>query len=78
MTNIQSTPLSTLRRARKIGAAAGLKYVYTGNVPGDEGENTYCSGCGNLIIGRYGFRINTVNLKDSKCSQCGVEMEGIV
>jgi pyruvate formate lyase activating enzyme len=78
MTGLQPTPLSTLQRAKQIGTDAGLKYVYTGNVPGDEGENTYCSNCGNLIIGRYGFRVDTLNLKGSQCSTCGREMEGIL
>jgi pyruvate formate lyase activating enzyme len=78
MTGIQPTPLSTLQRAKQIGTDAGLKYVYTGNIPGDEGENTYCSNCGNLIIGRYGFRVDRLNLKGSKCSKCGTEMEGIL
>jgi pyruvate formate lyase activating enzyme len=78
MTGLQPTPLSTLQRAKQIGTEAGLKYVYTGNVPGDEGENTYCSNCGNLIIGRYGFRVDTLNLRGSQCSTCGTEMEGIL
>ncbi len=78
MTQLYPTPLSTLQRAKRIGTDAGLKYVYTGNVPGDEGENTYCSNCGNLIIGRYGFRVDRLNLKGSQCSKCGTEMEGIL
>jgi pyruvate formate lyase activating enzyme len=78
MTGLHPTPLSTLQRAKQIGTDAGLKYVYTGNVPGDEGENTYCSNCGNLIIGRYGFRVDTLNLKGSQCSTCGGELEGIL
>jgi len=78
MTELHPTPLSTLQRAKQIGTDAGLKYVYTGNVPGDEGENTYCSNCKNLIIGRYGFRVDTLNLKGSQCSRCGKELEGIL
>jgi pyruvate formate lyase activating enzyme len=77
-TQLPPTPLATLHRAVQTGKEAGLKYVYTGNVPGDEGENTYCSSCGNLIIGRYGFRISTSNLQGSKCSKCGTVMDGIV
>jgi pyruvate formate lyase activating enzyme len=78
MTGLHPTPLSTLKRTKQIGTDAGLKYVYTGNVPGDKGENTYCSNCGNLIIGRYGFRVDRLNLKGSQCSKCGTEMEGIL
>lgn len=71
------TPVSSLHRAREIGKLAGLKYVYSGNVPGDEGENTYCSYCGNCLIGRYGFRIVQFNLRGNKCNRCGGEIEGI-
>ncbi len=51
------TPLNTLERAYKIGKAAGLHYVYLGNVPGHEGESTYCPGCKTTLIQRYGFQI---------------------
>ena len=39
------TPVATLRRARAIGLEAGLRYVYEGNVPGEDGENTLCPNC---------------------------------
>jgi len=35
-------PVATLRKAREIGLAEGLHYVYEGNIPGEGGENTYC------------------------------------
>ena len=70
------TPVSSLRRACEIGKLAGLKYVYSGNVPGDEGESTYCFHCGNCLIERYGFRVMNVNLNDNKCNRCGTELEG--
>jgi len=57
--------------------AAGLRYVYQGNVPGSEGENTFCYNCGKLLIGRYGYRIMESHIKDSKCAYCGVEIDGV-
>ncbi|MEK7772747.1 MAG: AmmeMemoRadiSam system radical SAM enzyme, partial [Deltaproteobacteria bacterium] len=42
MTDVPSTPAETLERARNIGLEEGLRYVYTGNIPGLEGESTYC------------------------------------
>ena len=48
------TPLDTIHRAREIGLRTGLRYVYVGNVPGDEGENTYCYHCAKLLIRRHG------------------------
>ena len=62
------TPVAAIRRAAEIGRACGLKYVYSGNIPGDEGENTVCFHCGQLLIGRYGFHIEQMNLNGSACS----------
>ena len=52
MLNHYPTPVSTLERARDIARKAGLQYVYIGNVPGNDGENTYCHHCQKLIIAR--------------------------
>ncbi len=77
MLQLPRTPISTLSKARKIGFEAGLKYVYTGNVPGDEGENTYCHNCGELIIRRYSYQILRKQIKDGNCPRCGTGIEGI-
>jgi pyruvate formate lyase activating enzyme len=77
MMNVPATSISSLHRAVEIGKQSGLKYVYSGNVPGDEGEHTHCSHCGNLLIERYGFRIASINLAGNKCSKCGTELEGV-
>jgi pyruvate formate lyase activating enzyme len=77
MLNVPVTSVSSLHRAVEIGKQSGLKYVYSGNVPGDEGENTYCFHCGNLLIERYGFQIKSINLKENKCTKCGTELEGL-
>lgn len=74
---IPPTPVETLHRARQIGLKAGLRYVYTGNVPGDEGENTYCYNCGRLLIGRYGYRIEEFNLENGKCTHCQAKIDGV-
>ena len=63
--------------AVEIGGEAGLKYVYSGNVPGDHGENTYCFNCKNLLIERFGFKIMKTDLKGSKCANCGTVLDGI-
>ena len=44
-TDSEPTPLESMQRAEEIGKAAGLHYVYLGNVPGTDGENTYCYSC---------------------------------
>ncbi len=71
------TPLERLRRARDIGIKTGLKYVYEGNVPGEGGENTYCPGCGEMIIGRSGFMITENKVIDSRCLYCKTKIDGI-
>jgi len=77
LTDVPSTPASTLRRAREIGREAGLHYVYVGNVPGDEGETTYCPQCGERVIPRSGYRIGKLHLRDGHCANCGAEIPGI-
>ncbi|RJR18569.1 MAG: AmmeMemoRadiSam system radical SAM enzyme [Desulfobacteraceae bacterium] len=77
LTNIDSTPAQTVRKARDIGYGEGLKYVYTGNLPGDDGEKTYCHGCGELLIDRTGFYVNKNSISSGKCPGCGKEIPGI-
>jgi len=72
---LPSTPINIMERAREIGMEK-LHYVYTGNIPSDKGENTYCYKCGELLIGRLGFSIQKINLtKDNRCSNCGAKIE---
>lgn len=78
MVNLPPTPVETIHKAAEIGKEAGLKYVYSGNVPGDVGENTYCYNCGNLLIDRHGFYVNRINLQESRCPKCGTGLDGLV
>lgn len=71
------TSATTLRRARDIGKSEGLLYVYTGNIPGEEGEDTFCPGCGKKIINREGFRIKKIDLNVDKCRFCNTKIAGI-
>jgi len=75
--SISDTPLETLIKAREIGLNEGLKYVYTGNVPGIEGENTYCPKCGELVIERYGYNIKRYD-KKRICPKCGYKLDLII
>ena len=77
MLQIPSTPIASLHLACRIGKEAGLKYVYSGNVPGDEGENTYCSNCKKLLINRYSYRIIDNLLSGNACPHCGDKLEGL-
>jgi pyruvate formate lyase activating enzyme len=57
--------------AMKEGKAHGLDYVYVGNIATERGENTYCPGCGSLLIRRTGFSTEIMGIKDRACSKCG-------
>lgn len=72
MMNINPTPVETLEKAREIARIEGLKYVYIGNVPGHRYESTFCQGCGNVVIKRFGFSMEEFNLdKNMRCVKCG-------
>jgi pyruvate formate lyase activating enzyme len=79
MTDKDNTSVKTLLKAANIGKEAGLQFVYAGNLPGQVGnlENTYCPGCKNLLIERYGFRILKNRLQKGKCPDCQKVIPGI-
>jgi pyruvate formate lyase activating enzyme len=77
MTEKPQTPAASIHRAIRIGKSVGLKYVYSGNIPGDAGENTSCAHCGHLLIGRCGFEIERLDLAGSACPRCGTPLDGI-
>ena len=71
------TPAATLERARQIGIESGLRYVYTGNMPGMGGEDTLCYSCHSPVIRRYGFTVSDYKLKEGKCLFCGTKIDGV-
>lgn len=77
MGNYPPTSVETLHKARKIGLEKGLKYVYIGNVPGDEGENTFCPGCGRVVIERKGFWIGRIDIENGRCKWCKTKIKGV-
>ena len=77
MTSTPSTPIETLELACGVGGEAGLKYVYSGNVPGQADESTRCPACGEMLISRMGFRVRANHMKDGACYKCGQVIEGI-
>jgi len=77
MTDLPRTSAATLQRARRIGLNAGLRYVYTGNIPGDDGESTFCYNCGTLVIRRLGFSIIENRIVNGSCPKCGTKIDGV-
>ncbi|GAB4277738.1 MAG: AmmeMemoRadiSam system radical SAM enzyme [Candidatus Rifleibacteriota bacterium] len=75
--NLPPTPNEALEMARNTAMAAGMKYVYTGNNPGQEGNHTYCPGCGKKVIERLGFQVLRSVLTKGKCPDCGYQIPGV-
>ncbi|MBN1482359.1 AmmeMemoRadiSam system radical SAM enzyme [candidate division KSB1 bacterium] len=73
----QPTAVGIIQRAREIGFEEGLRYVYSGNVKGDDGESTFCYSCGEKLISRYGYLIEANKIINSKCPSCGAVIDGI-
>ena len=73
-TDKEWTPSDTIFGALEIGKAAGLKYLYAGNLPAGRYENTYCPTCGELVIERSGFSSRLTGLEGSKCRKCGADL----
>ena len=65
------TPAEIIFRALEVGKQAGLRYIYAGNLPAEDYENTHCPGCGTTVIERVGFSARLVGLEGAKCKKCG-------
>jgi pyruvate formate lyase activating enzyme len=77
LTNLPPTPVETLEAARNAALEAGLHYVYLGNVPGHEGNHTYCPTCGQMIIQRAGMATMDMRLVDGRCAHCDTPIAGV-
>lgn len=70
------TPESSLLRAWEI-AVDKLDYVYLGNMMAGDKENTFCPGCGELLIERNGYTTHLTDKLTSegtgkcRCGACG-------
>ena len=79
MTEHAHTTARALDLAASIGRAAGLRYVYAGNLPGCVGEleNTFCPNCRALLVERSGFDIRRNRLTaDGTCPHCQCSIPG--
>ena len=79
MTDNGNTQIDQIVEAAEIGTAAGLRYVYAGNRPGAVGEweNTSCPSCGQTVIERQGFVIESNTLRDGHCPSCNHPIPGV-
>jgi pyruvate formate lyase activating enzyme len=77
LTQLPPTPVNILKNASEIAQKEGLKYVYVGNVPNLDAENTICPKCQKMIVERHGYSILQNHIKDEKCSFCGTKIAGV-
>lgn len=77
MSDGEITPLEMLIKAYEIGKKADLKYIYVGNAPKSDYENTNCLKCGELLIERRGMGMVKNNLRERSCPKCGEMIEGV-
>lgn len=72
MMDFEPTPVKVLERHHEVAKREGLNYAYLGNVPGHPLEHTYCPGCKNVVVKRFGFDIQGWHLDDNNaCKYCG-------
>ena len=75
LTLLPPTPLPLLHQARVAALEAGLRYVYLGNVAGEEAK-TICPACKGAVIKRNGYMITENNLAEGRCP-CGAAIAGV-
>lgn len=75
--HLPPTPISTLERARDLALAAGLHFVYVGNVPGHAGNHTYCPACRRVVIEREGFFVTAMHVRGGRCEFCQAPVKGV-
>ncbi|MGB9637451.1 MAG: radical SAM protein, partial [Microgenomates group bacterium] len=75
LTDVPPTPPETLFNTRKIGIKAGLKFVYIGNLPVEQEDDTFCPKCGNLAIKRDGYTVQIIGVdRCGHCQKCGEDL----
>jgi pyruvate formate lyase activating enzyme len=77
MLDADYTSPALIHRAIEIGQEEGLEYLYSGNLPGDRYESTLCHSCGQVLIGRSRYIIQSSKISMGCCNNCGVKIPGI-
>jgi pyruvate formate lyase activating enzyme len=77
LSHLPQTPISSLEQARETALQAGLKFVYLSRVTGHEAENTFCPECGEKVITRTGFYLDSMQIKHGRCRYCQAQIPGI-
>ena len=76
LNTVPPTPPATLYRAEEIGRAAGLRYVYLGNLAAK--AHTRCPNCGLVVVARNGYGVGELRVNGAGCCpDCGTAIAGI-
>jgi pyruvate formate lyase activating enzyme len=77
MTDLPRTPTETVLRAREQGKRHGIRHVYSGNVHDQNGQSTYCPGCGAVAVERDWYTLGKYALRANACAGCGTTIAGV-
>ncbi len=77
LNRLSPTPVSLLEDFRALALNKGIHYVYIGNAPVKEAQNTYCHKCGKLVVERRGYLIDNFNIEKGRCAFCQTQIPGI-
>jgi pyruvate formate lyase activating enzyme len=78
MLDVPPTPPESLLRARQIAMDNGVRYAYVGNVHDRAGDTTWCPGCGQAVIERDWYQIESYRLDDQgRCTACDAQLPGV-
>lgn len=75
--NLPPTPVDTIEAAWQMAKKKGVEFAYVGNIPGHDGDNTYCPKCKKVLIRRMGYDLMENNIKDGKCAFCARAIPGV-
>ncbi len=75
--DVKPTIDKLVEEAIAIAKKEGLKYIYSGNIRGNNFENTYCAECESLLVERFGYQIVNNNLSAENCPNCGANIPGV-
>ena len=75
MKHLPRTPSTTIETHIEIAKKAGIEFIYSGNVPGHDYENTYCPECGFKAVERYSVFLKSNNLSpEGRCPKCNADL----
>jgi pyruvate formate lyase activating enzyme len=76
LARLPPTPTELIARALEIGREAGLDFVYTERALGEAGRRTDCPGCGQVLVSRRLWGLDSERLRGGRCPVCATLIPG--